>query len=49
MTNAEPRYCARPLAGIWQRLLMFFKPNPIAQINKAAAERATFEMLGFAQ
>jgi hypothetical protein len=29
-----------------QRLLMFFKPNPIAQINRAAARRAVPEMFG---
>jgi hypothetical protein len=28
-----------------RRLLMFFKPNPIAHVDIAAAQRATFEML----
>jgi hypothetical protein len=32
-----------------QRLLVFLKPNPIAHIDIAAAERAFPEVLGFAQ
>jgi hypothetical protein len=40
----------RPIARrMRQRLQMFFKPNPIAHVDIAAAERATFEMFGFAQ
>jgi hypothetical protein len=32
-----------------QRMLMFFKPNPIAHVDIAVTERATFEMFGLAQ
>jgi hypothetical protein len=40
----------RPIARrMRQRLLVFFKPNPIAHIDIAMAERATFEMFGLAQ
>jgi hypothetical protein len=29
-----------------QRMLMFFKPNPIAHVDIAVTVRATFEMFG---
>jgi hypothetical protein len=34
---------------VWQRGLVLLKPNPIAHVDIAAAERAFPEMLGFAQ
>jgi hypothetical protein len=34
---------------MWQRPLVIFKPNPIAHVDIAAAERAFPEMLGLAQ
>jgi hypothetical protein len=45
----EPVYCALFFRGVWQWLLVSVDPSPIAQVDKASAQRASFEVLGLAQ
>jgi hypothetical protein len=50
MIRISKAWLLRPIARrVRQRALVIFKPNAIAHVDVSAAERASPEVLGFAQ